>query len=208
MSKKDKRGTESLTSMISNVKSGCLTWGDDGKPVVSDFADQPLTLADFDDYVLGVGRTSRTWRFTVLEMRLNIQQQDQPKVILRRFMIDSEETAEAALHAHTKVPLEILKQMKAAAAEIIADPERHARFMADLVPVYTRRTSSSLQKGPNEAKKPALIDGPRICAHCGCGDTESCKLKSCARCRSVRYCCADHQKTDWPEHQKVCKALQ
>ena len=116
MSKKDKRGTESLTSMISNVKSGCLTWGDDGKPVVSDFADQPLTLADFDDYVLGVGRTSRTWRFTVLEMRLNIQQQDQPKVILRRFMIDSEETAEAALHAHTKVPVEILKQMKTVAA--------------------------------------------------------------------------------------------
>ncbi len=66
-----------------------------------------LTLADFDDYVLRLGRNSPTpadaMRFGMLSMRLDIQEQDMPKVILRRFMIDVDGTAEAALHANTKI---------------------------------------------------------------------------------------------------------
>jgi len=31
-------------------------------------------------------------------------------------------------------------------------------------------------------------------------------LQVCSRCRSVRYCCAEHQKEHWKEHKAVCQA--
>lgn len=32
--------------------------------------------------------------------------------------------------------------------------------------------------------------------------------KLCAGCKSIRYCCLEHQKADWKMHKRVCKALQ
>ena len=172
-------------------------------------SDQPMTLADFDDYILRLGRNSPTpadaMRFGVLQMRLDIQEQDLPKLILRRFMIDKDGTAEATLLAYTKVPLAMLRQMRAAAASIVAKPDLLAKFMADLAPIYLRGSASPLQKGTFTVMKPVFPNGPPNCAHCQCGDTESRKLKFCVRCRSVRYCCVDHQKADWPLHKTVCK---
>lgn len=33
------------------------------------------------------------------------------------------------------------------------------------------------------------------------------KLKKCGRCKLVRYCNVEHQKSDWSEHKKSCKKL-
>jgi hypothetical protein len=184
-------------------------WGTEGLESMMGDPEQPLTLADFDDYILRLGRTSPTpadaMRFAVFQMHLEIQEHEWPKLILRRFMIDRDGTAEAALHARTKVPLEILRQMKAAAALIVANPDSMAKFMADLAPIYLRGSAPPLQKGTFTVMKPVFPKGPPNCAHCQCGDTESRKLKFCVRCRSVRYCCVDHQKADWPLHKTVCK---
>ena len=30
-------------------------------------------------------------------------------------------------------------------------------------------------------------------------------IKTCSRCRRVKYCSAEHQKLDWPQHKKSCK---
>ncbi len=172
---------------------------------------QPLTLADFDEYILRLGRNSPTpadaMRFAMLSMRLGIQEQDSPRVIMRRFMIDTDGTAEAVMHAYFKVPVHILRQMKAIAAATLANPQRLAQFLAELVPIYTRATETPLDSGNTAVLKPIFMGGKPNCAHCGGGGNESSKLKFCARCRSVRYCSADHQKAHWPEHQKVCKAL-
>lgn len=44
----------------------------------------------------------------------------------------------------------------------------------------------------------------------------SCSLKSCSKansqfqcskCKSVRYCCSDHQKLDWSYHKAFCKDI-
>ena len=45
-----------------------------------------------------------------------------------------------------------------------------------------------------------------VCVVCDARPTEGNKLFKCARCRSVVYCCRDHQKAHWKEHRKTCEA--
>ena len=49
--------------------------------------------------------------------------------------------------------------------------------------------------------------GLRSCALPGCGAKEAhpAHFKSCAACRTVVYCCREHQVVDWPAHKKKCK---
>ena len=39
------------------------------------------------------------------------------------------------------------------------------------------------------------------CAICGAGG----KLKKCSGCHTVRYCGADCQQADWPDHRRTCR---
>jgi len=50
--------------------------------------------------------------------------------------------------------------------------------------------------------------GLRTCALAGCGAKEAHPqhFKSCAACRTVVYCCREHQVEGWPSHKKACKA--
>lgn len=67
--------------------------------------------------------------------------------------------------------------------------------------------SSDSTPGPSigmlAAKDSLLV--PQQCAVCSveqCSDGR--KLRSCARCRVVFYCCKEHQKMHWKEHKRVC----
>ena len=48
----------------------------------------------------------------------------------------------------------------------------------------------------------------RSCALAGCSATEAhpAHFKSCAACRTVVYCCREHQVAGWPAHKRACKA--
>ena len=50
--------------------------------------------------------------------------------------------------------------------------------------------------------------GLRTSALPGCGAREAhpAHFKSCAACRTVAYCCREHQVAGWPGHKKACKA--
>ena len=50
--------------------------------------------------------------------------------------------------------------------------------------------------------------GLRRCALPGCGAREAhpTHFKSCAACRTVVYCCREHQVAGWPGHKNECKA--
>ena len=58
------------------------------------------------------------------------------------------------------------------------------------------------------ANKSLNAPGLRSCALPGCGVREAhpTHFKSCAACRTVVYCCREHQVVGWPGHKKACKA--
>ena len=52
--------------------------------------------------------------------------------------------------------------------------------------------------------------GLRECALPSCAKTEKTvkEFAHCSGCRSVVYCCAEHQGLDWTKHKKACRAKQ
>ena len=56
--------------------------------------------------------------------------------------------------------------------------------------------------------KSLAAPGLRSCALPGCSAKEAhpTHFKSCAACRTVVYCCREHQVVGWPSHKKACKA--
>jgi len=51
---------------------------------------------------------------------------------------------------------------------------------------------------PVDEKDPRAI---AICANCGCPN----HLKTCGRCRKLRYCSVDCQREDWEAHKGICR---
>ena len=67
---------------------------------------------------------------------------------------------------------------------------------------------AAVNQGHNMATAVVAATGVRTCALAGCGAREVHvqQFKSCAACRTVVYCCREHQVEDWPTHKKACKA--
>ena len=53
-----------------------------------------------------------------------------------------------------------------------------------------------------------LARGLHTCALAGCAAKEAhvSHFKKCGACRTVAYCCREHQVEDWPSHKAACKA--
>ena len=66
-----------------------------------------------------------------------------------------------------------------------------------------------LNAGIDTAVAEALEAGRlRACALASCAARESHEqqYRQCAACRTVVYCCREHQLADWPAHKATCKA--
>ena len=81
--------------------------------------------------------------------------------------------------------------------------------------LQTRRIEQQIQESTLKGRKlAAAVDksltapGLCSCALPGCGATEAhpTHFKSCSACRTVVYCCREHQVAGWPAHKKACKA--
>ena len=70
-------------------------------------------------------------------------------------------------------------------------------------------TSVEQERAEFEARKRADIakHGLRDCAHPSCSKTEKTvkEFAGCSGCRSVVYCCLEHQVLDWKAHKKACR---
>jgi hypothetical protein len=65
--------------------------------------------------------------------------------------------------------------------------------------LYTRLAAAAAE---------AAVRGLRECALAGCASKEVhvSQFKRCGACRTVAYCCREHQLEDWPAHKAACKA--
>jgi len=43
-------------------------------------------------------------------------------------------------------------------------------------------------------------------ASCGAKEAHVSHFGKCGSCKTVAYCCRDHQQADWPAHKAACKA--
>jgi hypothetical protein len=67
---------------------------------------------------------------------------------------------------------------------------------------------ASIDAGLAAAAAEGAVRGLRECALAGCASKEVhvSQFKRCGACRTVFYCCRDHQLADWPAHKAACKA--
>ena len=78
---------------------------------------------------------------------------------------------------------------------------RHIEMSIESLAAEQQAFEAAIQKSLN-------APGLRTCALPGCGAREAhpTHFKSCAACRTVVYCCREHQVAGWPGHKKACKA--
>jgi len=71
-----------------------------------------------------------------------------------------------------------------------------------------REMSAVREKAVAGIRTAMAAPGLRSCALASCGAKEAHPqhFKSCAACRTVVYCCREHQLEDWPAHKAACKA--
>jgi hypothetical protein len=69
-------------------------------------------------------------------------------------------------------------------------------------------STTSISTRLDAAAAEAAVRGLRECALAGCASKEVhvSQFKRCGACRTVAYCCRDHQLADWPAHKAACKA--
>jgi hypothetical protein len=52
----------------------------------------------------------------------------------------------------------------------------------------------------------SMVTQVGACAACGANSSAGAAFKKCARCKAVRYCSKDCQRTHWPVHKASCAA--
>ena len=76
---------------------------------------------------------------------------------------------------------------------------------------YSQRLSNDMSSGRHaldKADAASLSAARRCCALASCGARELhvAHFKACAACKTVVYCCKEHQVADWSNHKAACKA--
>jgi hypothetical protein len=68
--------------------------------------------------------------------------------------------------------------------------------------------SQSVSVGLEAAAAEGAAHGLHTCALAGCTANKAhvSQFKKCGACRTVAYCCKEHQVADWPAHKAACKA--
>jgi len=82
------------------------------------------------------------------------------------------------------------------------------RGILDEVRRYKQSTASDHHNRVAAIRAAMAAPGLRTCALAGCEAKEAHPqhFKSCAACRTVVYCCREHQVEGWPAHKAACKA--
>ena len=100
---------------------------------------------------------------------------------------------------------------KAEAAEAAAAAV--AQWLASKTAATATRTAPAAAAGAAGAHKPGSDRArPRASGHnaaaAAADEDGMVRLRVCSKCKAVAYCSVAHQRADWPQHKRVCKAFQ
>jgi hypothetical protein len=108
----------------------------------------------------------------------------------------------------------LMRQQSPAAAKLLNDAWRRVNLSGVLERRLLGQASQPLDplKSVHAARKiagaEAAARGLHTCALAGCAATEVhvSQFKKCGACKTVAYCCKEHQVEAWPAHKAACKA--
>ena len=106
-------------------------------------------------------------------------------------------------HAVTKLLLRAGGDESAATAA--AEQYVHGMLVSLLIEaIATARAEIAAETVSSSAGGGQLVPFKKKCARCGTSDR---KLKKCAGCKHVYYCCLKCQKAAWPDHKGECRKI-
>ena len=79
---------------------------------------------------------------------------------------------------------------------------------SDAAARLTARIDQGRLRANRERHEAAASGQLRSCALAGCGAQEAhvSQFGKCSACKTVSYCCREHQQAGWPAHKAACKA--
>ena len=118
-----------------------------------------------------------------------------------RYFVTFEEDSTAYVAAHDVE--ELSQRLHSAWLTLSSVFSRHA-LDEDRVTSNMRKTDLLEAVAAEAARK-----GLKSCALASCGANEAhpSHFSKCGACKSVVYCCREHQQQVWPAHKAVCKAV-
>ena len=84
-------------------------------------------------------------------------------------------------------------------------PDPYAQFLNDLNKETAGVVHAFSVPGCQRREPPA--EGEARCVVCRVPASDTVTLMKCGKCKAVKYCSRDCQKTHWKEHRKVCKQV-
>ncbi len=155
------------------------------------------------------------WRFAV--RAIDLFEQPRPKIwVSSSQTLASESVLTCTMQKFSETCSSCLKKngphaLPGPVAETFARWQRFARsgvlqerhVFADFARIYTHTSAAS---AATQARLAAAT--LRCCSlrSCGARELHPSHYKQCGACKTVAYCCREHQLEDWPAHKAACKA--
>jgi hypothetical protein len=164
-------------------------------------------------FTFAAGETQR-WHAAFIASALDLlaSQPPEPVVIMGKLAANNELTLASSMHQFIDGCMSLVDDR--AAATLLINAWRRVERSGVLERRLAGRASRPIDPTRSIIAQLAQVDaeaavrGLHTCALAGCAAKEVhvSQFKKCGACKTVAYCCKEHQVEDWPAHKAACKA--